>query len=119
MDMDEWDKWLKAMYGIQTKGDVHDHHDLEDVKVIIADYSKLIYYEIDRSGSPIKMSSSTKLFSAIDDAASGKSSYKHSENYVERVARFPSTKLTSIQRFILDKPFHVLCILIVGISVIC
>ena len=48
---------------------------------------KLIYYDADRLGSPIKMSSSTKLFSAIDDAALGKSSFKHSENYVERVAR--------------------------------
>ena len=33
------------------------------------------------------MSSSAKLFSAVDDAASGKSSYKHSENYAERAAR--------------------------------
>ena len=47
----------------------------------------MIYYETDRFGSPIKMSSSTKLFAAVDDAALGKSSYKHSENYVERVAR--------------------------------
>lgn len=33
------------------------------------------------------MTSSTKLFLAVDDAAFGKSSYKHSENYVERTAR--------------------------------
>lgn len=33
------------------------------------------------------MSSSNKLFPAVDDAAFGKSSYKHSENYIERLAR--------------------------------
>ena len=33
------------------------------------------------------MSSSNKLFPAVDDAALGKSSYKYSENYVERGAR--------------------------------
>ena len=42
MDMNEWGKWMKAMYGIQPKNDVHHDHDgqdLEDVKVIIADHS--------------------------------------------------------------------------------
>ena len=43
MDMDEWGKWMKAMYGIQPKNDDHHHdydgQDLEDVKVIIADHS--------------------------------------------------------------------------------
>ena len=47
----------------------------------------MIYYETDRLGLPIKMSSHSKLFPAVDDAALGKSSYKHSENYIERGAR--------------------------------
>lgn len=45
MDMDEWGKWMKAMYGIQSKKDHHDHdgQNLEDVKVIIADHSVCRY----------------------------------------------------------------------------
>ena len=37
MDMNDWGKWMKAMYGIQPN---NDHNaDLENVKVIIADHS--------------------------------------------------------------------------------
>ena len=39
MNTDEWGKWMEAMYGVQSNGDNHDHHNLEDVKVIIADHS--------------------------------------------------------------------------------
>jgi len=118
MDVDAWGKWMKSMYGIQSNDDNHHHQDLEDVKIIIADHSKLIYYETDRAGSPIKMSSSAKLFSAVDDAASGQSPYKHSENYVERLARFLSSKLKSVETFVYDKPFHALFILLFGVAFI-
>jgi len=118
MDVDEWGKWLKTMYGIHPNDDERHHQDLEDVKVIITDHSKLIYYEADRSGSPIKLSSSVKLFSAVSDAALGKSSYKHSENFIERVARFLSSKLKSVEEFIFEKPFYSLLILIVAVAII-
>lgn len=36
MDRDEWGKWMKAMYGIQSNGD---DQDLENVKVIIVDHN--------------------------------------------------------------------------------
>ncbi|KAF8815825.1 protein disulfide isomerase [Phlegmacium glaucopus] len=120
MNMDAWGKWMKSMYGIQPN-DNDDHHqdmDLEDVKVIIADHSKLVYYETDRSGLPITMSAADKLFSAVDDVATGKSPYKHSENYIERVARFLSSKLTSIETFVFDKPFQALFILVAAVAVI-
>jgi thioredoxin domain-containing protein 5 len=43
MDMNDWGKWMKSMYGIQSNKDYHDHdhdhEDLDDVKVIIADHS--------------------------------------------------------------------------------
>ena len=41
MDMNDWGKWMKSMYGIQPSTDDHnhDHKDLENVKVIIADHS--------------------------------------------------------------------------------
>ena len=45
MDVNEWGKWMKAMYGILPNDDHHDHDhvDLEDVKVIIADHSVCLY----------------------------------------------------------------------------
>ena len=45
MDMNDWGKWMKSMYGIESNNKEHDHDhdnaygDLEDVKVIIADHS--------------------------------------------------------------------------------
>ncbi len=48
---------------------------------------KLVYYDTDGSGLPIKFMSSSSLFTSVEDAASGKSSYKNSENFVERLAR--------------------------------
>ena len=41
MDMNDWGKWMKSMYGIQPNTDDHNHDykDLENVKVIIADHS--------------------------------------------------------------------------------
>jgi thioredoxin domain-containing protein 5 len=41
MDMNDWGKWMKAMYGILPNNDDHnhDHENLENVKVIIADHS--------------------------------------------------------------------------------
>jgi thioredoxin domain-containing protein 5 len=40
MDVNEWGRWMKAMYGIQPEDDHGGHgHDLEDVKVVIADHS--------------------------------------------------------------------------------
>jgi thioredoxin domain-containing protein 5 len=100
MDMDKWADWLKTMYGI-TKISVT----LEDVPVIISDHKvyiapvflkpltdespmqRLIYYDQDSSDSPIRFASSVSLFSAVEAAAAGNLSYKHSENVVERMAR--------------------------------
>ena len=40
MDVNDWGKWMKSMYGIMPNEDNHEHRgDLEDVKVIIADHS--------------------------------------------------------------------------------
>ena len=103
MDKSRWGQWLKSMYGIQKDaGEAR----LEDVKIIIADHSvsflclsfcggeadvdviqRLTYYDTDRTGGPINIMSSSSLFSAVEDASSGKLRRKHSENYVERLAR--------------------------------
>ena len=107
MDKTKWGQWLKSMYGIQK--DVAETG-FEDVKVIVTDHNvsllyfwvsfffgfdeadvddmqKLIYFDTDRTGGPIKIMSSSSLFSAVEDASSGKLGYKNSENFVERLAR--------------------------------
>ena len=48
---------------------------------------KLIYYDTDKAGVSLNFMSSSSLFSAVEDAASGKTRYKNSENVVERSAR--------------------------------
>lgn len=53
----------------------------------VDDMQKLIYFDTDRTGGPIKIMSSSSLFSAVEDASSGKLGYKNSENFVERLAR--------------------------------
>ena len=47
-------------------------------------FKKLIYFDSDRF---YKVHS---LFLAIEDAASGKTPFKHSENFIERLARVSS-----------------------------
>jgi len=61
---------------------------------------KLVYYDTDRSGIPIKFMSSSSLFTSVEDAASGKSPYKNSENFVERLARVCFCLILFIPRFI-------------------
>jgi len=103
MDMDKWADWMKSMYGItKTSGA---SGDLDSVPVIISDHKvsrilfylllttdncptqRLIYYDQDPSDSRIKFTSSASLFSAAEAAAAGNLGYKHSENFVERMAR--------------------------------
>ncbi|PPQ88692.1 hypothetical protein CVT26_000276, partial [Gymnopilus dilepis] len=83
MDSGRWGEWMKNMYGIvapsEGESEVGKEAGLEDVKVVIADHSRLIYYDTDHLQNPIKATSSASIFAALDDAASGLSSYKHSE----------------------------------------
>jgi len=101
MDKTRWGQWLKSMYGIQK--DVVEEG-FEDVRVIIADHSKLVYYDMDRTGGSIKIMSSSSLFSAVEDASSGKLRHKNSENFVERLARQLNNKLTVLQNILVLHP---------------
>lgn len=47
----------------------------------------MIYYDQDSSDSRIRLTSPASLFSAVEAAAGGSLNYKHSENFVERMAR--------------------------------
>ncbi|EDR04936.1 protein disulfide isomerase [Laccaria bicolor S238N-H82] len=120
MDAGRWADWMKSMYGVKVSGG-QEHEvadDLDNVKIVIADHKRLRYYDVDRSGSPIKFSSSTSIFSAVEDAASGKLSYKNSENFVERLARFLSDKMLGIQNYVIAYPLRAAFFLFVGLGVL-
>ncbi|OSD01995.1 thioredoxin-domain-containing protein [Trametes coccinea BRFM310] len=96
MDADKWGSWLKSMYGIK-KGALP--------RAIVANHSSLVYYETDQFGEPIRLTSAS-LFSAINGAAKGTIPYKHSENIVERLARYLNQKLISLETFVANNPWH-------------
>ncbi|TFK35040.1 protein disulfide isomerase [Crucibulum laeve] len=115
MDAERWADWMKSMYGVKKNDD---KKDLDDVVVFIADHSKLIYYNEDRNGEPIKLTNANSIFSAVEDAAAGKLSYKNSENLVERVARYLNTKMISLEEYVLEKPLHAVFWLFAVVAVI-
>ncbi|THH16918.1 hypothetical protein EW146_g3797 [Bondarzewia mesenterica] len=103
MDADRWASWLKSMYGITGSGDV-----------VIVDHGKLIYYDTEPSGDKIQLSS-TSILAALKGALSGGYRAKHSENVVERMARYLNNKLTSIETVVTSHPVMSVSVLIVGI----
>ncbi|CDO70352.1 hypothetical protein BN946_scf184613.g2 [Trametes cinnabarina] len=68
-------------------------------------YNSLVYYDTDQFGEPIKLTAAS-LFSAINGAAQGTIPYKHSENVVERLARYLNQKLVSLESFVVNNPWH-------------
>lgn len=110
MDEGKWADWMKSMYGLAKRPEGKaEEEGLDGVRVVIADHSvcvfflsiffevgiktdvyfrqKLIYYDTDRAGNAVRFTSSASMFAAVDDAASGKSTFKNSEGTVERMAR--------------------------------
>ncbi|TFK64723.1 protein disulfide isomerase [Pluteus cervinus] len=114
MDKEKWGDWMKNMYNIQHAPDETDA--LGDVKVVVVDHSVLLYSDVDLSNGPIKFTSSMSIFSAIEGAASGQIRLKHSENGIERTARFINNKVLSIEGFVKHHPMYSLFI-VAGIIV--
>ncbi|KAI0759740.1 thioredoxin-domain-containing protein [Trametes elegans] len=96
MDADKWGKWLKSMYGLKPAA---------LPAAVVANHSALVYYDTDQFGEPIKLTSAS-LFSAINGAAKGTIAYKHSENAVERLARYLNDKLTALETYVTSNPWH-------------
>ncbi|KAI0655239.1 thioredoxin-domain-containing protein [Cubamyces menziesii] len=96
MDADKWGSWLKSMYGVKANA---------LPKAIVANHSSLIYYETDQFGDSIKLTSAS-LFSTINGAAKGTIPYKHSENIVERLARYLNNKLVALESYVSENPWH-------------
>ncbi|KAH9483160.1 Thioredoxin domain-containing protein 5 [Psilocybe cubensis] len=112
MDEDKWTDWMKSMYGLAKRPEIEGQGDLDTVRVVIADHSKLVYYNTDHAGNAIRFTSSSSMFAAVDDAASGKSKAHNSEGTIERMARYLNNKMQSLESFVIEKPFHSLFILI-------
>ncbi|KAI0368478.1 thioredoxin-domain-containing protein [Pilatotrama ljubarskyi] len=96
MDADKWDSWLKSMYGIKASS---------LPRAVVANHSSLLYYDTDQFGETIKLTSAS-LFSAINGAMKGTIPYKHSENSVERLARYLNDKLVSLESYVSENPWH-------------
>ncbi|KAJ3713890.1 thioredoxin-like protein [Lentinula raphanica] len=114
MDLQKWKDWMKSMYGITHKSSL----EIDSVDVVIADHKALIYYDIDNSGSPIRLNSPSSVFSALDGIAQGQIPPRHSENLVERVARYLNKQLQSIESFIIGHPKYIAFLIIAAIVLV-
>jgi len=114
MDAERWADWMKNMYGIK-KGEEYD--ELNDVPVVIADHSKLVYYDTDAAGSLIKLTSPS-IFSVAEGAISGKISPKNSENFVERLARYLNHKIGATEAYVTAHPMHAVFLVGVVLAVV-
>ncbi|KAH7903252.1 hypothetical protein BJ138DRAFT_180025 [Hygrophoropsis aurantiaca] len=96
MDGDQWGKWMKSMYGIKATS---------EPAVIIADHSRLVYYNKDASGQPIELTS-LSILSALEGALDGSIRPKSSENFLEKLIRFFGARLASVEQFVVQHPYY-------------
>ncbi|CCL99003.1 uncharacterized protein FIBRA_01011 [Fibroporia radiculosa] len=108
MDGEKWGKWLKSMYGIKADS---------LPRIVVANHARLVYYDKDQFGEDIQLTS-TSIFSAIHGAAGGTIPYKHSENMVERMARYLNAKLTATETYVFSYPWRTAFFIFLGIAVI-
>ncbi|TBU43982.1 thioredoxin-domain-containing protein [Dichomitus squalens] len=104
MDADKWGTWLKSMYGIKAS---------HLPRPIVANHSRLVYYDVDPFGETVKLTSAS-LFPTINGAARGTLSYKHSENIIERLARYLNDKLVAIEKYVVNNPWHTAFFVVIG-----
>ncbi|KAL1939613.1 hypothetical protein VTO73DRAFT_9646 [Trametes versicolor] len=96
MDADKWGKWLKSMYGIKAGG---------LPRAVVANHTRLVYWDKDQFGETISLTSAS-VFSAVNGAMKGTIPYKHSENAIERLARYLNDKLVSVETYVVSNPWH-------------
>ncbi|KDQ65138.1 hypothetical protein JAAARDRAFT_43901 [Jaapia argillacea MUCL 33604] len=97
MDSEKWQKWLKSMYGVKSSE--------ENLSIVISDHQKLLYWDVDQSGQKIQLTSDS-VFSAIDGIRTRKISGRHSENFVERLARYLNDMLTGVEVYVIAHPWR-------------
>ncbi|KZT20616.1 thioredoxin-like protein [Neolentinus lepideus HHB14362 ss-1] len=98
MDAGKWSKWLKSMYGIRS-GDLPG--------VVIADHQSLMYFDTDQEGHKIALTADS-VFSALDGIHKGVIKSKHSENAIERLARYLNAKMIAIEYYVSHHPWRTL-----------
>ncbi|KAL4241266.1 hypothetical protein ABKN59_000026 [Abortiporus biennis] len=108
MDSGRWANWLKSMYGIKAAS---------LPAVVITDHSCLVYYDADQYGDKIQLNSMS-IFSAIHGAQSATIPYKHSENIVERLARYLNHKLESLEMMVSHNPGSVIFFLVCIVAIV-
>ncbi|OCH93224.1 thioredoxin-domain-containing protein [Obba rivulosa] len=105
MDADKWEKWLKSMYGVKAE---------TAPRIVVSNHTRLVYYDVDQFGVPIELSQ-TSIFSAVNGALSRTIPYKHSENFVERMARYLNGRLIGIESYVTEYPWRVAFFFVVGL----
>ncbi|OBZ66615.1 Thioredoxin domain-containing protein 5 [Grifola frondosa] len=107
MDAEKWSSWLKGMYGIKSDA---------LPRIVIANHSRLVYYDVDQFGERIQLTP-TSIFSAVIGALQETIPSKHSENIVERLARYLNNKLVLLESSVGSHPwltgFFVVTLLVV------
>ncbi|KAN0140166.1 Thioredoxin-like fold [Lactarius tabidus] len=106
MDQGRWAKWLKSMYGINGPA-----------QVVITDHSRLVYYDQTRAGSRLTLDD-TSILPALGDAMRGALSVRHSENIVERVARYINKKFIAIEGLVSDHPWVTVGLFVMGVAAV-
>ncbi|KIJ19745.1 hypothetical protein PAXINDRAFT_165999 [Paxillus involutus ATCC 200175] len=95
MDADQWGKWMKSTYGIKAG---------TEPAVIVADHSRLIYYDRDGAGQPIKLTS-VSVASALEAILGGTAKVKHSQNILERAVQLFNSGLVGLEKSIVAHPY--------------
>ncbi|KAF5390461.1 hypothetical protein D9757_005238 [Collybiopsis confluens] len=116
MDSERWKDWMSSMYGIKSSGAAASL-DVDDVDVVIADHQALVYYNVDTSGSPIRLGSSS-VFSALDSIAHHQIAARNSENMIERTARYLSSRLQAIEEYVINHPMHIVSLALVALILV-
>ncbi|KAF8996782.1 thioredoxin domain-containing 5 [Cyathus striatus] len=117
MDVGVSGDWMKNMYGVDV-AKAKAAEGMENVQVVLADHRNLVYYPKSRKGELINLASSTSVFDAIEDAASGKSSYVHSENAIERFARYVNNHIRSLELYVTTYPLRSVFFLLASVALI-
>ncbi|KAH9065077.1 thioredoxin-domain-containing protein [Lactarius deliciosus] len=106
MDQGRWAKWLKSMYGINGPA-----------QVVITDHSRLVYYDQTRAGSRLTLDD-TSILPALGDAMRGTLSVRHSENIIERLARYINKKFIAVEGMVSDHPWVIVAFFVLGVLVV-
>ncbi|KAI6009718.1 thioredoxin-like protein [Pisolithus marmoratus] len=102
MDTDQWGKWMKNMYGIKAAG---------EIEVVVADHGRLLYYNKDGSGQPIKLNF-VSISSALEAISQGNAIPKHSENIFERAVKLLNSGVARLGQSITAHPYATILLIL-------